>query len=42
LTAGALATQARILDDAIDSINFTGLINQFNQDVRPFLEDFGK
>lgn len=45
LVQSYLATQARILNDAVDSINsldekLTGLINQFNQDVRPFLEDF--
>jgi hypothetical protein len=46
LVQSYMVTQAKILDDAIESINslndkLVGLISQFHQDVGPFLEEFG-
>jgi hypothetical protein len=45
LVQSYMVTQAKILNDAIESINslndkLAGLINQFNQDVGPFLKEF--
>jgi hypothetical protein len=46
LVQSYMITQAKILDDAVAAINslngkLAGLINQFNQDVGPFLKEFG-